>query len=45
LEQQTHGVVVGMIGGKVTATPLAEVIGRIKPLDASLLRLAHNLAR
>ena len=45
LVQQTHGVVVGMIGGKVTATPLAEVIGRIKPLDASLLELAHKLAR
>jgi 6-phosphofructokinase 1 len=45
LEAQAHGVVVGMIGGQVVGTPLADVIGRIKPLDASLLKLAHALAR
>jgi hypothetical protein len=38
-------VLVGMRGGQVTATPLAEVVGAIKPLDTRLLQLAQTLAR
>jgi len=40
-----HGVLVGMINGKVATTPLAEVVGHKKPLDLNLLDLAHVLAR
>jgi 6-phosphofructokinase 1 len=40
-----HGLLMGFINGKVAATPLAEVAGRHKPLDISLLTLARDLAR
>jgi 6-phosphofructokinase 1 len=40
-----HGVLVGMINGKVATTPLGEVVGRKKPLDLHMLDLAHVLAR
>jgi len=33
-----------MCGGKAVATPLAEVAGRTRPADASLLDLAAILA-
>jgi 6-phosphofructokinase 1 len=39
------GILVGTIGGKVTATPLAEVSHRKKSLDMGLLELAHVLAQ
>lgn len=39
------GVLVGIIDGKVIGTPLAEVAGRLKPLDMSLLDLARILAQ
>jgi 6-phosphofructokinase 1 len=45
LQANVHGVLVGMRGGQVTATPLAEVVGAIKPLDTRLLQLAQTLAR
>jgi 6-phosphofructokinase 1 len=45
LDRGEHGVLVGMIGGQVSVTPLAEVVGRTKPLDRSLLELARTLAR
>lgn len=39
------GMLVGMVAGRVTTTPLAEVSGRQKPLDPDLIRLADVLAR
>jgi 6-phosphofructokinase 1 len=45
LNAEVHGVLVGMRGGEVVATPLAEVVGAIKPLDTRLLQLAQTLAR
>lgn len=41
----THGVLLGMLGGKVTATPLSEVAGRTKPADHELVALAQVLAQ
>jgi 6-phosphofructokinase 1 len=40
-----HGVVIGWLKGTPTPTPLAEVVGRKKPLDLSLMELARVLAR
>ena len=40
-----HGILVGMIGGRVVPTPLAAVANVTKPLDAALLELAEILAR
>jgi 6-phosphofructokinase 1 len=39
------GVLVGRIESKIAATPLDEVVNRIKPLDEKLLHLAGVLAR
>ncbi len=39
-----HGVVLGMLGGQVAATPLAEIGGRTRPADAALLELARTMA-
>ncbi len=39
-----HGVLLGMIDGQVTPTALRDVIGRRKPLDERLIRLAQALA-
>lgn len=39
------GVLVGLIGGKITTTPLSEVAGKTRPLDVSLLEMAKMLAR
>jgi 6-phosphofructokinase 1 len=39
-----HGVLLGMVGGEVAATPLAEVGGRMRPADAALLALARTMA-
>jgi 6-phosphofructokinase 1 len=39
------GVLMGMINGKVTATPHAEIVGKQKPIDSALWELAHVLAR
>ena len=39
------GVLVGIIDGKVGATPLVEVVDRVKPLDMRLLELARVLAQ
>jgi 6-phosphofructokinase 1 len=39
------GVLVGMINGKVATTPYAEIIGKQKPIDPELWKLAHVLAR
>jgi 6-phosphofructokinase 1 len=45
LGQGRHGLLLGLINGKVAATPLAEIIHQKKPLDLNLLTLARNLAR
>jgi 6-phosphofructokinase 1 len=45
LERGEHGVLVGRIKGATTATPLSEVAGRQKHLDADLIELAEVLAR
>ena len=40
-----HGMMMGLLNGKCTATPLKEVVANIKPLDLSLLELAKVLAK
>jgi len=45
LARGEHGVLVGVQGGELTATPLEEVVARKKPLDLELLELAGVLAR
>jgi len=45
LDAGRDGVLLGIVGGKVAATPLADVVGRTKPLDMSLLELARVLAQ
>jgi 6-phosphofructokinase 1 len=45
LARGDHGVLVGVVGGRVTTTALAEVSTRQKPLDPDLIRLADVLAR
>ncbi len=45
LARGEHGVLVGVIKGEVATTPLAEVVGKQKPLDLPLLELADVLAR
>ena len=39
-----HGVLVGMVKGDILATPLAEIDGKMRPADASLLELARTMA-
>jgi 6-phosphofructokinase 1 len=39
-----QGVLVGIVKGEVIATPLAEITGRTRPADASLLELARVMA-
>lgn len=41
----TTGVLMGMVGNKIAATPLAEIAGRTKPIDCGLLDLARVLAQ
>lgn len=41
----THGVLVGMISGEVSATPLERVVKEKKPLNLALLDLANILAQ
>lgn len=45
LARGEYGVLVGVLGGELAATPLEEVVARRKPLDESLLALAGVLAR
>lgn len=44
LAADRHGVMVGMQGRELMATPLAEVAGRTQPLDLKLLELARVLS-
>ncbi len=45
LDRGEHGVLVGFIKGEITMTPLAEVVGKQKPLDLRLLKLLRVLAK
>lgn len=45
LQRGQTGVVVGMIGSKVTTTPLPEIVGRTKSIDPELFELAKLLDR
>lgn len=40
-----RGILIGMQRGEVTATPLADVVGKPKPLNAELFHLARSLAK
>jgi 6-phosphofructokinase 1 len=40
-----HGVLVGLIGSRVAATPLTQIVGRAKSPDLQLFELARTLAR
>jgi 6-phosphofructokinase 1 len=44
LASGTHGVLAGIIKGEIVATPLAEITGKMRPADASLLELARTMA-
>ena len=39
-----HGVLAGIIKGDIAVTPLADITGRTRPADASLLELARVMA-
>jgi 6-phosphofructokinase 1 len=45
LARGEHGILIGSIKGELTRTPLAEVVGKKKPLDLSLMELSHVLAK
>jgi 6-phosphofructokinase 1 len=45
LARGEYGVLVGCIKGQITTTPLAEVVGKQKSLDPSLIELAGVLAK
>ena len=45
IEARQHGILLGIVGGELTASSLAEVSHRKKPLDPHWLRLARMLAR
>jgi len=38
-----HGVLVGMVHGRVQTTPLADIVGKQKPVDPELFALAKEL--
>ena len=40
-----HGVLIGLLRSRVTATPLSEVVANKKPLDLRLFDLVHILSR
>ena len=39
------GLLVGLVGGQIATTPLADVAGKTKPIDCTLLELARVLAQ
>jgi 6-phosphofructokinase 1 len=45
LERGETGVLVGMIDGQVATTPFTEIVGKQKPIDPELWKLAYILAR
>ncbi|HEY3074956.1 MAG TPA: ATP-dependent 6-phosphofructokinase [Burkholderiales bacterium] len=44
LANGSHGVLVGIMRGDIAVTPLAEIAGKMRPADASLLELARVMA-
>lgn len=44
LASGTQGVLVGIVKGDVLRTPLADIAGRMRPADASMLELARTMA-
>jgi 6-phosphofructokinase 1 len=45
IDAKQHGILLGIVGGELTATALAEVSHAGKPLDPKWLKLARMLAR
>lgn len=45
LEARQHGILLGIVGGELTVTALAEAARTSKPLDPKWLKLARMLAR
>lgn len=45
LTRGENNVLVGLLGGKITTTPLSEVVTVKKPLDMDLLKMARILSR
>lgn len=45
LSAGSEGVVLGLVGGRIAATPLSDVAGKAKQLDPALIELAEVLAR
>ena len=45
LQTGPHGVLLGLIGGKIAATPYTDIARMTKPLDMRLVELARRLAR
>ena len=45
LAKGEHGVLVGFVKGEIRTTPLADVVGKQKPLDPRLVALAGVLAK
>jgi 6-phosphofructokinase 1 len=45
LARGQHGILVGLLKGEISSTPLSEVVTGKKPLDASLLEMAWVLAK
>jgi 6-phosphofructokinase 1 len=45
IARKEFGVLVGLLLGDVSATPLAQIVGKQKPLDPCLLKLAGVLAQ
>ena len=45
LGRGNFGVMIGLMDGDIVATPLAQVVSTVKPLDVDLLELTHLLAR
>lgn len=45
IEARQHGILLGIVGGELTATALADVVHARKPLDPHWLKLAQVLSR
>jgi 6-phosphofructokinase 1 len=43
--REEFGILVGPIKGEIAATPVADIVGKRKELDLSLLKLADALAQ
>jgi 6-phosphofructokinase 1 len=45
IAREEFGVLMGLIKGEIAATPLADIVGKKKQLDLSLLKLPDVLAQ